>query len=496
MELTLICPFNFPFAPGIRSLSSIIKEDGHKVNLMFLPIDFRNIYEKKILDQIANIAQNSSLIGITVMSMYVRTVASLTNYLKKEINIPVVWGGAHPTVSPNESLKYADIVCVSESEISFKALVNKIEKNEEYWGIPGICYKNNNNIFSNPPASLIQNLDQLPFQDVDYKSHYLLADNQINKMDYETAKNFFGSIYLTMASRGCPYSCTYCINDYLKKIHKNENKIRKRSLNNLYNELIEVKQNLPFVKQVWIDDDYFFGSYSVAEIEDFCQIYKKNIGLPLEIDGGTARTLTREKLSLLVAAGLSITRIGIQSGSDRTNKMYRRAQSNEQILEAARLINEFKDKVIINYDIIVDNPWESEEDMIDTLMLLVKLPRPCHIGVRSLTFFPGTTLYHKSKKEGIVVDDEQYLTQKSTGDVTKSYLNRIFLLFDFKSSYSPKIYLWMVKFLVNKKLRKFGISHTLLSILEIRLNIYKVLLLIFKKLRHSVKCSLLNINLL
>lgn len=487
MKVTLICPYKFPYAYGIRSLSAVLKEKGYEVNLLFLPIDHKEKYNKNIIDQIAEIAGDSSLIGITLMSMYINTVALLTKSLKSQCNIPIVWGGAHPTVAPYESLDYADIICISEAEISFVTLLEKIKKGEDITNIPGCWSKQNNNIFSNPPSSLIRDLDQLPFQDFDHKSHYFLIGNDIVKMNDEIAQKFLGTTYLTMASRGCPYACTYCINYRLNELHKGDLRLRKRSLDNLLKELVEVKKKNSFINKIWIDDDVFYMNYSTDQLRDFCEKYKKNIGMPLSISGGTARSLTKEKLSILVDAGLCLTRIGIQSGSARTLTMYQRVQNNDEILKTAKLANQYKKNLKVSYDIIIDNPWELEEDLIATLKLLSKLPWPCHIAVRSLIFFPGTLLYEKAKKEGMLVNDNEYLSNKTTKLSKTTYLNRIFILFNSRLRWMPRIYPWMINLLTNKIFRKIGIGHILLLFLELRLKVYCYVHSIGKKILSIAK---------
>lgn len=485
MKVTLICPYKYPYAFGIRTLSAVLKQKGYQINLLFLPIEHKERYNEKIANQVAEIARGSSLIGITVMSMYINTIALLTEFLKSKCSIPVVWGGAHPTVAPYECLDYADIVCISEAEISFVTLLERIKNGEDITNIPGVWSKQNNKIFSNPPSFLVKDLDRLPFQDYNYESHYLLIDNDIVKMNDEIARNFLGTTYLTIASRGCPYHCTYCINYRLNELHKGDQRIRKRSLDNLLEELIEIKKKKSFIDKIWIDDDLFFIAYSIEQIKDFCKKYKENIDMPLSISGATARSLTKEKLSILVDAGLCATRIGIQSGSEQTLVMYKRVQNNDEILKVAKLANQYKKNLRISYDVIIDNPWESEDDLIFTLKLLSKLPWPYSIAVRSLIFFPGTQLYEKAKKEGMLDNVNEYLSNKTT-KVSKSYLNRIFLLFDTRMRYMPRVYPWMINLLTNKILREFGIGFILLFFLELRLKSYGI--------GHSIVRKILSIK--
>jgi radical SAM superfamily enzyme YgiQ (UPF0313 family) len=145
-------------------------------------------------------------------------------------------------------------------------------------------------------------------------------------------------MYKTMLSRGCLFECTYCCNSAFKKLYPNQNHIRKRSLDNVLRELVEVK-NAGRIKFV---DDHFF-SYTEEEIEDFCKKYKKTTNLPLQVIGVAPATFNRKKLALLVDAGLTYLRIGIQSGSENTKKLFKRRHSNKYIFFDEKIRNERKD---------------------------------------------------------------------------------------------------------------------------------------------------------
>ena len=121
--------------------------------------------------------------------------------------------------------------------------------------------------------------------------------------------------------------------------------------------------------------------------------------------------------------------MGIQTGSERTKRLYRRNYSNQQVIEAARIMNAFRDRIgAPQYDIIVDNPWETHEDLVDTLMFLTELPAPYNLFLLSLTFYPGTELYEKAKKEGKITNDLEEVYRKDFNNFKPGYYNRLLLL--------------------------------------------------------------------
>jgi len=108
----------------------------------------------------------------------------------------------------------------------------------------------------------------------------------------------------------------------------------------------------------------------------------------------------------LVNAGMVYVEMGVQTGSSRIKQLYNRTESNEKIVEAARTISRYVPGIFPpDYHIILDNPWETEQDTMDTVRLLMQLPKPYGLCISSLVFFPQTALYHKAKKEGLIKDD-------------------------------------------------------------------------------------------
>ncbi|UCC94479.1 MAG: radical SAM protein, partial [Candidatus Omnitrophota bacterium] len=246
-----------------------------------------------------------------------------------------------------------------------------------------------------------------------------------------------------------------------------QNPVRKRSVDNIIRELEQIKIRLPFVEHIKFDDDAFF-LYTEDELKEFSIKYKKNIDLPLGISGATPSSLTREKLSCLVDAGLEWIRMGIQTGSERTKNLYKRVHSNQQVIESVRIINEFKDKIKLpQYDIIIDNPWETEEDLIETLKLLAKLPTPYYLSLFSLIFYPGTELYEKAKRDGIVTDDRKEIYRKYFHGYKKTYLIRLFHLLDGYARRGSRIPPKIMPLLLSRILRQARLGYVLYFILRI-----------------------------
>jgi coproporphyrinogen III oxidase-like Fe-S oxidoreductase len=112
--------------------------------------------------------------------------------------------------------------------------------------------------------------------------------------------------------------------------------------------------------------------------------------------------VTEENLACLAEAGLWRIRIGIESGSERTKGItFERPISNASVLQAARLISWHRE-VVAAYFLINGNPYEEQEDLLQTLQLMAQLPQAYYAQIFNLVFFPGTSLYRKAVADGII----------------------------------------------------------------------------------------------
>jgi radical SAM superfamily enzyme YgiQ (UPF0313 family) len=201
-------------------------------------------------------------------------------------------------------------------------------------------------------------------------------------------RTYLGGIYKIMTSRGCPHGCTYCVNRFLRGLY-GKWQVRRRGVNNVMQELEAALREGPRVDYVDITDDCFLSA-DVEYIREFAKEYKARIGVPFIVKG-TSRYFSREKLDLLYEAGMGWINMGLQSGSERVCRdVYKRNVPPAEFLAAAQLVAEYP--VAAYYDVIVDNPFETPEERLATVEVLMQVPKPFYILVFSLRFYRGTEI--------------------------------------------------------------------------------------------------------
>lgn len=466
MKIALISPYEGMQAIGVRIVSSYLKREGHDVKVLFMPQLFTEPYDAKTLAAATDFLKESDLVGISLMTNYFDNAVQITRALKEKCGMPVIWGGVHPTIRPEESLEHADMVCIGEGEMAFVELVRRMEAGDDYRNVRSIWLNHDGAIVRNDVWPLVQDLDSVPFQDYDYARHHISDRGRIVELTPELLKSNLNREYMTMATRGCPFGCTYCFNNTYNAMYRGQKPLRRRSIGGVLDELRVVKRNLPFLELIKFDDDNFF-SYSRDEIRQFSEGYRKDIGIPLIITGVAPSTLTSEQLGMLIDAGLVGLRMGIQTACETTKRMYKRRHSNDQVLNAARIINEYKHIIRPQYDIIIDNPYETDDDLAETLRFLSHLPVPYLLSIYSLNLYPGTELYNKAKADGSIVDDHEDIYRKYYHSCRKTYINRLFFLLDTYARSGSRIHSPIMACMTSSRMRRIGAGHVVYGLMKL-----------------------------
>jgi len=333
-----------------------------------------------------------------------------------------------------------------------------MEDGKDYHDVRNYWFrKANGKVVGNPHRPLIQDLDSLPYQDFNFdddwtydlkKEHLVRLDWDFYRQIMPTYPDRQGELrpaYKTMITRGCPHKCSYCGVAFNHDLYKGQSYLRRRSVEHQIGEIKQVMRKFPDIGIVHFQDDVFFST-STEEIQKFSQVWQKEIGMPFRAQCSPT-TINEEKYKALIEAGLCFTELGIQTGSTETMKMYKRGMTNEQLLKAVNIISKYKDHIQVpDYHMILDNPWESTEDVMKGLRLLWTLPPPYNLLPSSLIPYPGTEFYHKSIEDGFVTDEYNQVYRRGFHTPNGSYLNFLFFLTLFNNL--PKEF---VQFLANDR---------------------------------------------
>jgi len=273
-------------------------------------------------------------------------------------------GGPHPSGDPIGSMKYmsVDYAFRGEAEIGIVQLLKRLSKREDisFERINNLIWKNNGDIIANPLIP-IQNLDSVGMP----------SWEMINPNDYPYAPigAFSKKSPLTSISttRGCPYSCTFCANNTIMG-----RKVRARSIESVLAEM-ELLHDKYGVREFQIIDDNF--TWRKELVVGVCEgIIKRGWDIALSFPNGVRlATLDEEILRLLERAGCYSLGLGIESGSRKTLRDMKKAQTLEEIMEKVNLIHRVT-RIRTTGFFIIGYPTETREDILQTIQFAKKLP--------------------------------------------------------------------------------------------------------------------------
>lgn len=422
MKLLLISLQSNAYVTGLKYVASNARAHGHEARILFLPGYLENSLSTAIEEFICNF--NPDLIGISLMSIEFYPAKNLTRLLRERFDIPVIWGGVHAIIKPEECIKYADYVCTGEGEHAVVALLGHLGTcgRNVLPAIPGIWMNHDGETIRQPAANPEKNLDILPFQEYLPEYFHGLHSGRIynfykNQRLFRRYALYGGTCHMMITTRGCPFHCSYCGNSAFMSVYGR--KVRERSVKNVIDEIMEVRKN-PFILYINFQDDCFF-THSVEWISEFCRQYKKHVNLPF-IARVIPTMMNREKLFMLRDAGLCWIVMGIQSGSDRVNfEVYNRKIRFSSVKKAADIIAETGAAAF--YEMIVDNPYETDEERMETVSAVMTLKKPYIVSLAHLTFFPGTPLAERAVKDNIAASDAYLFRYLLNIDGT--YMNKL-----------------------------------------------------------------------
>ena len=268
------------------------------------------------------------VIGFSVMSVNYKISKILAGLAKKKLpDLPVIFGGIHPTIAPEETIQEdcVDIICRGEGEETITEFLASLEKGEDTSTIKGLWVKSKGKTSRNPVRPLVQNIDSLPFPDREALSRSRLR------------AELYGVNLLS--SRGCPFPCSYCQNKYLIDLYKGQgNFVRYRSVENIFAEIDEIIR-LYNPNRLSFSDESF--TLNKEHLREFCTKYPKKYQIPFLCQ--TRPDLVDEETArLLKEAGCDFINMAIESGNPKIrNEILKRNIPTKKIIEAFSLAHKY-----------------------------------------------------------------------------------------------------------------------------------------------------------
>ncbi|MFA6448952.1 MAG: radical SAM protein [bacterium] len=435
---------------AIEYLSAIAKSKGHEVSMVFDPRLFDDSFVRmpslarlfstrnRVVRDV--IEQKPDLIAFSVVTTDYGWFRKLGGALRSRTKAPIIAGNIHVTSVPEEVLKldFVDAVVRGEGELAFADILDSIQDSGEInHEIQNLGMRENGAARINPLRPLIQNLDELPFPD---------------KTLYEGTPMRVSDVYTIMAERGCPFTCSFCNNNLMKRLYGVKGYLRSRSVDNVIAELTRARETFA-ARRVNFYDEVF--GVNKKWLEEFTEKYTARIGLPY-IACTNPNNVTEEYAELLRVSGCRKVDLGVQTiNEEKRASVYHRRETNDQVRFAVATLQ--KKGIIVAAENIANFPGETESDLTE-MARFYNETRPDILKVFWLRYFPGTEIVDIAVEKGVLAaaDVAKINAGEDAGSVTlgaaASRLHKKFYLLFVLSQVAPEKW---IEHIINRRLYRF-----------------------------------------
>ncbi len=378
---TFILPGLSPTHVGTLIIGELLRRKGYCVK----------IFDEKIAPVSVQRLKRADLVGISISTVNAHRGYELAFQIRKTLKIPVVIGGVHATLNPNEALKWGNFVVRNEGEYAMLELVKALENGNNVENILGLSYHRNGDILHNPKRPFIKDLDELPYPNwdlIENMNRYL--NTPINRL-----------VYFTQVTRGCPFNCNFC-----SVTPSFGNPLRHRSVENVIQEL--KTRMKPTQKLLFFYDDNLVANKKY--IKDLLSAMIDNDCVPFGWHSQMRADASEddELMELMTKTRCKLCTFGFESVNPLTLKSIQKGQSVDLIESCVQKMHE--KKILINGFFTLG----SDSDDVGTIRKTVQFAVDKKIDFAAfmpLTPYPGTPFFEEIKDRIFTKNWELYDVQ-------------------------------------------------------------------------------------
>jgi len=375
---TMYYPFWLAYAAGVA------ERDGYDVKIIDAPAD--DISLDGTLEIIGGFMPDMAVLDTSTASIYsdVKVAESVKKLLPECF---VVLVGTHPSALPEETLNLSpmiDAIALGEYDYTIRDLASAIAANTPLTDVAGLALRQDDKIFTTEPREKIEDLDELPFVTSVYKKH-------LNHKNY-----FFSAakypMVMIITGRGCPFRCFFCV--YPQTFHSR--RYRARSPEDVVAEFEYIKENLPDVKEVAIEDDCFTAN--TERVRSICRLLiEQKVNLPWYCN--VRGDVDYETLKLMKEACCRLVVAGFESSNQKVLDMMNKSQKVSRYLDFAKDVRRAGLK--LHGCMMCGTPGDSREVQEENFNFAIKVNCDS-VQFYPLYVYPGTEAYQWAKDKGFL----------------------------------------------------------------------------------------------
>lgn len=387
-------------------------------------------------------AFDPDFVGITCMfSQTHQSLLHVCNVLKSlNGDIPIAVGGVHITGGYSDEktraallqdLQLADFLFCYEAELSFRDFIRVVNKKADISSLTQVVFNRPGMeaFFDKRSTPEGNDLDVLPAHSM-MKSSELSSNGKIGGFFSLLEKG--ARITTAISNRGCRAQCTFCSVRNFNGVG-----VRRRSVQSVIDELLELKNDHGIEHIMWLDDDFLYNTSESLLL--FNEMVKQNVGLTWDCTNGViAASCTEEVISAAADAGCIGVTIGMESGNPAILKEVRKPGTVKNFLKAAEVFRSIE-QINARVFLMIGFPGETYEQILDTINVSREMDLDWY-NVTILQPLPNTKIFDQMVAEGLIGDvsfsDMRYNTGGYGKHRKKAEVVRDPLSNDFKDAFS------------------------------------------------------------
>jgi radical SAM superfamily enzyme YgiQ (UPF0313 family) len=375
---------------GILSLAAVLEAQGCPVEAVdlnrlyysYLPereggVDFSRWAAPKL------VARGADVYGLSsICSSYPLTLRLASEIKRLHPDAVIVAGGPQASVVDRETLQtfpFVDFVLRGEADRTLPQFLDELDGKKRWQRVPGLTFRDGDRVLRNANAPVVEPLDELPVP------AYHQIEN-IHELDYLSLE----------LGRGCPFACKFCsTNDFFRR------RFRVKSPGRMLAEMRQMSAQYGFRRFDLIHDMFTVDRKRVAAFCGELLASGENF-----IWSCSARTdcIDEELLELMAAAGCKGVFFGVESGSERMQRLIDKhldIPKSRAMVDAAERFG-----IETTVSLIAGFPDEEEEDLRDTVHFFMHAVRTPGASPQLNLLAPlAATPLHAQFKEQMVLDD-------------------------------------------------------------------------------------------
>jgi radical SAM superfamily enzyme YgiQ (UPF0313 family) len=370
---------------GILAVSTPLLRAGYEVKIVDSTITPQ--FQQRVLREVEDAL---CLCVSLVTGPMIRETVQMARAVKQLYpNLPIVLGGWHPSLLPDQTLAadFVDAVVVGQGEEALLEVVQHIEAGESLKGIAGVGYKQDGRIAFNPARPL------KPLAEMPPKAYHLA--------DFDAYQRVCGRRWaMYTSSLACPYNCGYCTNDGV--YGRKWNALEPAQVVEETTDLVS-RYNLELL---WIvDDNFMIDRERVVGIAE--GLVRRGVRFDWSIQASTNLVIrfTVEELKLLRRSGLTQVSQGADTGSLKMmHLMNKDFQDLDCIYQAADKLTAAG--IRPSFNLIFGYPGETETERRESVALMMNICRRypgAEFWTNIFTPYPGSPIMKRAFELGIEV---------------------------------------------------------------------------------------------